>query len=191
MGRGSYPVSIEQVVGINFRETWVNRNCAPLHPAASSSASTPRVNQSQKRDSKKSSSGLDRSSTYHQVVARHTAVGQGNLPAAAAHRPEEVAAADRTGHRVEAHHTGPVPAEAGRTVRPGEARHTGLDLGEVDRTGLAGEHRTAGPGEVRRIGPEEVRRRTGRREERRSRQVRGWSSRPWSHSCGQWHQGGA
>jgi hypothetical protein len=127
---------------------------------------------------------LNSPSTFHLEEAGHTAADQGIRPEVEDH-PEEVAVGriDPAG--------GIGLAVVLRTdLDPVEADHT-VHLEEELRTGLEEVRRRTDLGVVLRIGLEEAagrnlaeERRTGR-EERRSRQVRdGWSSRPWSRSCG-------
>lgn len=125
---------------------------------------------------------------------RHTAADPGNLP----DRPEADAVADRTaGPGADSHQAADrIPVEAaGRTDLPEVAVRTAAGLG-ARRTGLVEERRTDRPG-VGRRNPAEGRRNPaeeGHRNhlgDRRSRLVRGWSSRPWSRMIGRWHRGGA
>jgi hypothetical protein len=134
---------------------------------------------------------LNSPNTFHLEEAGHTAADQGIRPVVGAH-PEEVAVgrtdpAGGIGLAVVLR-TGLDPVEAGRTVHLEEEHRTGLeevrrriDLGVVLHIGLEAA--------VGRILAEEHR--TGRGERRNRQERGGWSSRPWSRSCGRWHREGA
>lgn len=95
--------------------------------------------------------------------------------------------------------------EEGHRAGLGEGHHTDLevehhtDLEVEHRTDLEVEHHTGlgvvleggiGPAEEHRTDLVEAAVRSPVGEDHRSRQeLGGWSSHPWSRSCGQWHQG--